>query len=164
MAFVTNCVNRVSLNSHTIRGRSPPIDLCKNAKVVFTFKPFYVTKKRETRHMEEKNKRPWGHFEVLSDAPNHKVKRIVVEPGGILSLQRHKLRSEHWFVVSGTGIASVDGKDYCVQSGSVVDIPSKTTHRLKNSSAEILIIIEVQTGEYFGEDDIERLEDKYGRV
>jgi mannose-6-phosphate isomerase len=114
--------------------------------------------------MDLKNKRPWGYFEVLSDAPDHKVKRIVVEPGGILSLQRHKLRAEHWFVVSGKGIASVDGKDYSVQNGSTVDIPAKKTHRLKNSSTENLIIIEVQTGEYFGEDDIERLEDKYGRV
>jgi len=113
--------------------------------------------------MTLKNKRPWGYFEVLSDAPDHKVKRIVVEPGGILSLQRHKLRMEHWFVVSGKGIASVDGKDYSVQQGSAIDIPVKKTHRLENSSAENLVIIEVQTGEYFGEDDIERLEDKYGR-
>jgi len=106
----------------------------------------------------------WGSFEVLSEASNHKVKRIVVEPGGILSLQHHKQRSEHWFVVSGKGIASVDGKDYSVQNGSAVDIPLKKTHRLENSSTENLVIIEVQTGEYFGEDDIERLEDKYGRV
>jgi len=111
-----------------------------------------------------KNKRPWGYFEVLSDAPDHKVKRIVVEPGGILSLQRHKLRMEHWFVVSGKGIASVDGKDYSVQNGSAIDIPSKKTHRLENPSAENLVIIEVQTGKYFGEDDIERLEDKYDRT
>jgi len=113
--------------------------------------------------MTLKNKRPWGYFEVLADAPDHKVKRIVVEPGGLLSLQRHKQRSEHWFVLSGKGVASVDDKDYSVQSGSNVDIPAKTSHRLKNSSAENLVIIEVQTGDYFGEDDIERLEDKYGR-
>jgi mannose-6-phosphate isomerase len=123
-----------------------------------------INKNSEFGEMTLKNKRPWGYFEVLSDAPNHKVKRIVIEPGGILSLQRHKLRSEHWFVVSGKGIASIDGKDYSVQNGSTVDIPSKKTHRLENSSAENLVIIEVQTGEYFGEDDIERLEDKYGRV
>ena len=110
------------------------------------------------------NKRPWGYYEVLSDAPDYKVKLIVVEPKGRLSLQSHKLRKEHWFIVSGKGIASVDGKDYSVQNGSVVDIPSKKTHRLENSSAENLVIIEVQTGEYFGEDDIERFEDDYGRV
>jgi mannose-6-phosphate isomerase-like protein (cupin superfamily) len=114
--------------------------------------------------MNLKNNRPWGYFEVLSDAPDHKVKRIVVEPGGVLSLQRHKQRSEHWFVVSGKGIASVDGNNYSVQTGSAVDIPSRKNHRLENSSTENLVIIEVQTGEYFGEDDIERLEDKYGRI
>jgi mannose-6-phosphate isomerase len=114
--------------------------------------------------MELNNKRPWGYFEVLSDAADHKVKRIVVEPNGILSLQRHKLRSEHWFVVSGKGIASVDGKDYSVQKGSAVDIPALKTHRLENSSTENLVIIEIQTGKYFGEDDVERLEDKYGRA
>jgi mannose-6-phosphate isomerase len=114
--------------------------------------------------MTTNNIRPWGYFEVLSDASDHKVKRIVVEPGGILSLQRHKQRSEHWFVVSGNGIASVDGKDYSVQSGSVIDIPVLKTHRLESSSPENLVIIEVQTGKYFGEDDIERLEDKYGRT
>lgn len=114
--------------------------------------------------MTLKNKRPWGYFEVLSDSTDHKVKRIVVEPGGVLSLQRHKLRSEHWFIVSGKGIASIDGNNYPVQNRSAVDIPAKKTHRLENSAAGNLVIIEVQTGEYFGEDDIERLEDKYGRV
>ena len=114
--------------------------------------------------MEATNKRPWGHFEVLSDAPDHKVKRIVVEPGGILSLQRHKLRSEHWFIVSGSGIATVDGKECPVCAGSAIDIPVGAAHRMENSSSTSLVIIEVQTGEYFGEDDIERLEDKYGRV
>lgn len=114
--------------------------------------------------MDLKNKRPWGYFEVLSDAHDHKVKRIVVEPGGILSLQRHKLRSEHWFVASGKGIASVDGKDHPVQRGSAIDIAARKTHRLENTSTVNLVIIEVQTGEYFGEDDIERLEDKYGRA
>ena len=114
--------------------------------------------------MDQKNKRPWGYFEVLSGSADHKVKRIVVEPGGILSLQRHQRRSEHWFVVSGKGIASVDGMDYPVQCNSTIDIPVKKTHRLENSFTENLVIIEVQTGEYFGEDDIERLEDKYGRT
>jgi mannose-6-phosphate isomerase len=114
--------------------------------------------------MEAINKRPWGYFEVLSDAPDHKVKRIVVEPGGILSLQRHQQRSEHWFVVSGEGVALVDGEKISLRTGSSIDIPAKKTHRLENSSAENLVIIEVQTGKYFGEDDIERLEDKYGRT
>jgi mannose-6-phosphate isomerase len=114
--------------------------------------------------MDTNNKRPWGYFEVLSDAPDHKVKRIVVEPGGILSLQRHKLRAEHWFIVSGSGTATVEGKEYSVHAGSAVDIVQGAAHRMENTSSENLVIIEVQTGKYFGEDDIERLEDKYGRV
>jgi mannose-6-phosphate isomerase len=114
--------------------------------------------------METNNKRPWGYFEVLSEAPDHKVKRIVVEPGGILSLQRHKLRAEHWFIVSGSGKATVNGKECPVHTGSAVDIPQGATHRMENTSTDTLIIIEIQTGTYFGEDDIERLKDKYGRV
>ena len=107
---------------------------------------------------------PWGSFEVLSEAPDHKVKRIVVEPGGCLSLQLHNKRSEHWFVVAGFGVAIVDGKEKSLRAGSSIDIPTKAKHRVQNSSDENLIIIEVQTGEYCGDDDIERLEDKYGRI
>jgi mannose-6-phosphate isomerase-like protein (cupin superfamily) len=120
--------------------------------------------KKRVDRMEATNKRPWGYFEVLSDAPDHKVKRIVVAPGGVLSLQRHQLRSEHWFVVSGKGKAIVGDKNISLRAGSVLDIPKKAKHRVENSSHENLVIIEVQTGEYFGEDDIERLEDKYGRI
>lgn len=114
--------------------------------------------------MEEKNIRPWGYFEVLSDATDHKVKRIVVEPGGCLSLQRHKKRAEHWYAVAGTGVATIDGKTFSLQGGKAVDIPLGATHRLENISNNDLVIIEVQTGTYFGEDDIERLEDRYGRA
>ena len=114
--------------------------------------------------MEPSDRRPWGHFEVLADAADHKVKRIVVVPGGCLSLQRHKQRTEHWFVVGGEGRAKVDGRDYPLRCGCAVDIPKGAAHRLENSSSDDLVIIEVQTGTYFGEDDIERLEDKYGRV
>jgi mannose-6-phosphate isomerase-like protein (cupin superfamily) len=120
--------------------------------------------KKKMTAMKTKDKRPWGYFEVLSDAPDHKVKRIVVEPGGILSLQRHKFRSEHWFIVSGSGKTTVEGKEYPVRAGSAVDIPQAATHRMENTSSVNLVIIEIQTGTYFGEDDIERLEDKYGRA
>jgi len=114
--------------------------------------------------METINKRPWGYYQVLSDAPDHKVKRIVVEPGGQLSLQRHQLRSEHWYAVAGEGVATIDGLDQALRTGCAVDIPQGKAHRLENISTADLVIIEVQTGTYFGEDDIERLEDKYGRV
>jgi mannose-6-phosphate isomerase len=114
--------------------------------------------------MEKINKRPWGYYEVLSDASDHKVKRIVVEPQGRLSLQRHKLRNEHWFVVAGEGKVVVEGRESPLRAGSMLDIPALAKHRIQNSSPENLVIIEVQTGEYFGEDDIERFEDDYGRA
>jgi mannose-6-phosphate isomerase-like protein (cupin superfamily) len=107
---------------------------------------------------------PWGSFEVLLEAPMHKVKRIAVEPGGCLSLQLHHQRSEHWFVVEGFGVATVNGKKKSLCAGSSIDIPKEAKHRVQNSSDEKLVIIEVQTGEYCGDDDIERFEDKYGRV
>ncbi|MDP2855017.1 MAG: phosphomannose isomerase type II C-terminal cupin domain [Smithellaceae bacterium] len=114
--------------------------------------------------METINRRPWGYYQILSDVLDHKVKRIVVEPGGSLSLQRHKMRSEHWYAVSGEGVATIDGKIFSLRAGRAVDIPQGATHRLENLSDVDLVIIEVQTGTYFGEDDIERLEDKYGRA
>ena len=114
--------------------------------------------------MKKITRRPWGSYEVLSEAPGYKVKRFIMNPGGCLSLQLHHLRSEHWFVVSGKGVAVVDGKKKSLRAGSSIDIPKKVKHRIQNSSEENLIIIEVQTGEYCGEDDIKRFEDKYGRV
>ncbi len=114
--------------------------------------------------MKKITKRPWGSYEVLSDVPGHKVKRFIVHPGGCLSLQRHHQRSEHWFVVAGIGTAVVDGKKKKLQQGRSIDIPRKAKHRVWNSSDENLVIIEVQSGEYCGEDDIERFDDKYGRV
>jgi mannose-1-phosphate guanylyltransferase/mannose-6-phosphate isomerase len=114
--------------------------------------------------MKEDNKRPWGYYEIISDAPDHKVKRIVVNAGGVLSLQRHKKRAEHWFVVSGAGTVTLGEKKYSVKPGSAIDIPIGAAHRMENSYSKDLVLIEIQTGTYFGEDDIERLEDKYGRV
>jgi mannose-1-phosphate guanylyltransferase/mannose-6-phosphate isomerase len=114
--------------------------------------------------METKNIRPWGYYQILSDGPDHKVKRIVVEPGGSLSLQRHQKRAEHWYAVSGEGVAVIEDRKYILHKGHAVDIPQGAMHRLENRVNVDLVIIEVQTGTYFGEDDIERLEDKYGRV
>jgi len=114
--------------------------------------------------METIDKRPWGTFEVLADSPHYKVKRIVVWPQGKLSLQSHKRRSEHWYAVSGTGRATIDGNNYPLETGCAVDIPAGIKHRVYNLAAQDLVIIEVQTGDYFGEDDIERFEDDYGRI
>lgn len=112
----------------------------------------------------ETEERPWGRFEVLLDATACKVKRITVNPGQRLSYQRHSKRSEHWYVVSGEGVVTLDGEDRVVATGEAIDIPNKSAHRVTNRADLPLVFIEVQTGEYFGEDDIERLEDDYGRV
>ncbi|HQL01001.1 MAG TPA: phosphomannose isomerase type II C-terminal cupin domain [Smithellaceae bacterium] len=114
--------------------------------------------------METKNIRPWGYYQVLSDEADHKVKRIVVAPGGCLSLQRHAQRSEHWYCVSGKGTVTLDERRFDLHQTMTADIPRGAAHRLENTSDGDLVIIEVQTGTYFGEDDIERIEDRYGRV
>ena len=111
----------------------------------------------------ETGHRPWGYYKVLADEPDHKVKRIVVFPGKRLSLQKHQKRSEHWFLLSGQGIVTLDGERLNKKGGESVNIPCGSLHRIENSGTVDLNFIEVQTGEYFGEDDIERLEDDYGR-
>ena len=113
--------------------------------------------------MNEEN-RPWGSYRVLSDEPDHKVKRIVVSPGKRLSLQRHKKRSEHWYVVRGCAVVTLDDRSIHVVNGQSVDIPQLSLHRIENTGSEDVVLIEVQTGDYFGEDDIERFEDDYGRI
>ena len=112
----------------------------------------------------QEDHRPWGHYEVLSDETDHKVKRMTVYPGQRLSLQRHRHRAEHWFVVKGRAVGTLNGTDLSLESGGAVDIPADSPHRVMNAGTENLVFIEVQTGEYFGEDDIERLEDDYGRI
>ena len=109
------------------------------------------------------SERPWGSYQVLADEPDHKVKRITVKPGERLSLQRHQCRAEHWFVVSGSGRVTLDAEQIDLNAGEAVDIPYQTKHRIENIGAETRVFVEVQTGDYFGEDDIERFEDDYGR-
>lgn len=108
--------------------------------------------------------RPWGSFTILEEHDNHKVKRIDVLPGKRLSYQRHKYRSEHWFVIAGTAKVTLNGEQSLVNANNAVDIPAGTAHRVENPGVDGLVFIEVQTGTYFGEDDIERLEDDFGRV
>jgi mannose-1-phosphate guanylyltransferase / mannose-6-phosphate isomerase len=108
--------------------------------------------------------RPWGSYTVFEDADDCKVKRLVVRPGGVLSLQRHKHRSEHWTVVSGIATVRVGDEEFELGANETVQIPAGSLHRLENHGKENVHIIEVQTGSYFGEDDIERLEDIYGRA
>ena len=112
----------------------------------------------------EKDHRPWGHYVILSDEPDHKVKRILVLPGERLSLQRHQQRSEHWYVVEGKAMVTRNEEETALQRGQAIDIPQGVWHRIQNLGTENLVFIEVQTGKYFGEDDIERTKDDYGRV
>ena len=112
----------------------------------------------------ETDHRPWGHYTVLADEPDHKVKRITVEPGARLSLQRHAHRSEHWFAVSGEGVITRDDEDIHLTPGSAGDLPQGCWHRVRNEGTTPFVFIEVQRGSYFGEDDIERKEDDYGRA
>src|SRR6056300_445703 len=107
--------------------------------------------------------RPWGHYEILLDADNCKVKRITVLPEQRLSLQYHTKRDELWQIIEGKGILSLDGTDYVLEKQDTFTIFRKQHHRIKNIGTDNLVFIEVQTGEYFGEDDIIRIEDDFGR-
>jgi mannose-1-phosphate guanylyltransferase/mannose-6-phosphate isomerase len=107
--------------------------------------------------------RPWGSFTVMEEGPGYKVKQIEVSPGSRLSLQMHQHRAEHWVVVQGTAKVTIGSDVKLVTSNQSVYIPLKTAHRLENPETKPLRIIEVQTGSYLGEDDIQRLDDDYSR-
>jgi mannose-6-phosphate isomerase-like protein (cupin superfamily) len=113
---------------------------------------------------QREDKRPWGYFEVLADQPDHKVKRITVFPGGELSLQKHQRRSEHWQILTGEAVVTLEKKQIPLKAGESIDIPKAAKHRIANTGQHHLVFIEIQRGDYFGEDDLERFEDKYGRV
>ena len=108
--------------------------------------------------------RPWGSYEVLATGDRFQVKRIMVNPGAVLSLQMHHHRAEHWVVVRGTAMVSVGGEDILLREDQSTYIPLGIQHRLCNPGRIPLEIIEIQTGSYLGEDDIVRLEDSYGRT
>ncbi len=108
--------------------------------------------------------RPWGTYTVLEEGSGFKIKRIVVKPGAALSLQMHHHRSEHWIVVSGTALVVNDGQEMLLQTNQSTYIAAGYQHRLSNPGVIELVMIEVQSGQYLGEDDIVRFEDQYGRV
>jgi mannose-1-phosphate guanylyltransferase/mannose-6-phosphate isomerase len=107
--------------------------------------------------------RPWGTYTVLEEGPGFKIKRIVVKPSASLSLQMHYHRSEHWVVVSGTAKVINGEQELLVQTNESTYIPAGHKHRLENPGIVDLVMIEVQSGNYLGEDDIVRFEDRYGR-
>lgn len=121
--------------------------------------------KHPAYHLHNTVNRPWGSYTVLEEGPRFKIKRIVVKPGAALSLQLHHHRSEHWIVVQGMA-QIVNGSDQprMVNTNESTFIPAGHKHRLSNPGVIDLVLIEVQSGEYLGEDDIVRLDDKYGRA
>ncbi len=108
--------------------------------------------------------RPWGSYEVMDRGDRFQTKRIIVKPGGVLSLQMHHQRSEHWVVVSGTARVTIDDDVRLLQENESTFVPAGATHRLQNPGKIELHLIEIQCGPYLGEDDIVRLEDNYGRA
>lgn len=109
------------------------------------------------------DERPWGNFTVLDEGESFKVKRIEVLAGKRLSYQKHAHRGEHWFVVRGTAKVTLDGEEIIVRTGEAIDIPLGAAHRVENLGEDLMVFIEVQQGDYLGEDDIVRLEDDFGR-
>lgn len=110
------------------------------------------------------NIRPWGHYERLAIGKRFQVKSIVVVPGGRLSLQSHYHRSEHWIIVEGSALVTKGSETKLLSEDDSIYIPVGTIHRLENPGRVPMRMIEVQTGTYFGEDDIVRFDDEYGRT
>lgn len=119
---------------------------------------------RERHRLHPRVHRPWGSYETTDRGDRFQTKRIIVKPGAKLSLQMHHHRSEHWIIVSGTARVTVDDKEFVLQENQSTYIPAGSVHRLENPGKNPLHLIEVQCGPYLGEDDIVRLEDKYGRA
>ncbi len=113
--------------------------------------------------MGEYSERPWGSYQVLHTTASAQVKEIKVKAGSRLSYQTHQKRAEHWFIVQGPAVVTIDGVTTTLESGASVDIAIGVAHRMAAPTSNDVIFIEVQTGSYFGEDDIVRLEDDFGR-
>lgn len=122
------------------------------------------SQQREEKNLHRKVARPWGWYDSLDQGERFKVKRIQVKPGSSLSLQKHQHRAEHWIVVKGLAEVTIGEKKFTLQENQSTYIPKGEIHRLTNPGTETLEIIEVQSGEYLGEDDIIRYEDTYGRI
>ncbi len=157
---VTNGVKNIAVIETPDAVLVTDLDKCQNVKdVVKALEDKGVPQAKSHR----KGRRPWGYYDTLDEGDGFKVKRIVVNPGASLSLQRHQHRAEHWTVVAGDALIRVGDTDHQVKPNGSIYIPRTELHRLANTGQTPLILIEVQVGSYLGEDDIERLEDNYGR-
>jgi mannose-6-phosphate isomerase len=110
-----------------------------------------------------KEQRPWGFYEILLETDYTKVKQITVNPGQRLSYQYHSKRKEFWTIVNGSATVILDDEKILIAQGESINIPLGAKHRIMNETNELVVFIEVQTGTYFGEDDIIRIDDEYGR-
>ena len=157
----------------TVNGLNNVIVIDTDDALLITPRESSQNVKEIVKHLNDKNDqrtkfhstvyRPWGSYTILEDAPTHKVKRLTVLPGKILSLQSHNYRAEHWTVVRGEAYVVNGDEEITLKVNESTYIPIGNKHRLGNKSKEILEVIETQSGSYFGEDDIIRYEDKYNR-
>ena len=114
--------------------------------------------------MKTKVEKPWGSYQVLDNGPSYQVKKIIVNQGGVLSLQSHQHRSEHWIIARGEAVVTIDAKTKNLKENEMIFIPAKSKHRLANNSSDILVVVEMWYGDILDENDIERFEDIYKRI
>jgi mannose-6-phosphate isomerase len=119
---------------------------------------------RVNRRAPAFERRPWGGFQTLEQGAGYKVKRLVVEPGHRISLQRHRHRAEHWVIVAGAPRIVIEGKARRLKPRATVEVPRGAWHRIENPGRRRVVLIEVQHGRYLGDDDIIRRHDDYGRA
>ena len=122
---------------------------------------FLKSEGRDEHLKSRRVQRPWGFFESICKGSNYQIKRILLNPGGVIALQMHQMRAEHWFVISGTAKVTIGNETFLVSENESTYIPVGTKHRLENINSNPLEMIEIQLGSYFGEDDIVRYEDIY---
>jgi mannose-1-phosphate guanylyltransferase/mannose-6-phosphate isomerase len=162
----TGLVATLGLNNVVVIQTADATLICDRSRAedIKTLVAEVKSRKPELTEIHQTVYRPWGSYTVLEERANFKIKRIIVNPGAKLSMQMHKHRSEHWVVVSGAATISNNEIEYTLQENQSTYIPQMHRHRLANNTSEPLSIIEVQCGEYVGEDDIVRFDDKYGRL
>jgi mannose-1-phosphate guanylyltransferase/mannose-6-phosphate isomerase len=123
-----------------------------------------IQENRCEQRLHRKVYRPWGWYDSLESGSNFQVKRLHINPGEKLSLQSHKKRAEHWIVIKGVAKITCGSKIFILKENQSTYIPKKSKHRIENTHGDVLEVIEVQSGVYFGEDDIVRYHDEYGRT
>ena len=137
-------------------------DMARAQDVKLLVDKLKADKREEVQHARRVY-RPWGWYESLGEGERFQVKRIMVQPGRKLSLQSHHHRSEHWVVVEGTALVTKDDQEIFIHENESIYLPVGAKHRLQNPGKLPLMVVEVQSGSYLGEDDIVRFEDTYGR-